>query len=191
MGNSKEQARIPAHRQVSRCGAVGVVRAVAGTGNASGRRKAQLDMTGLIRGKRLVWVRDGNIWRAQSQFGNYFVHKSAKCQYFHWDLSTIGDDETLNEGQADTLELGQAACQADHDSRAMASVEVVPFEWKVTGNTGRAKAGELTIRVSFPGRAASHFVEVNVLKFIPRADRDAAITAAERFVRQLVMGVPK
>ena len=141
-------------------------------------------MNGLIRGKRLVWVRDGNCWRAESQFGIYEVFESTR-----WYLSPIGDTTVIHEGAGETIELAQAACQADHDQRAMASVDVVPFEWEVTGNTGRAKVGELTVRVSFPGRAASHFVEVNVLKFMPRADRDAAITAAEQFVRQLVMGV--
>ena len=146
-------------------------------------------MTGLIRGKPLVWVRECHCLRAESQFGVYYAFQEGT--EYRWWLKSFDDRSTIHEGDSYTLELAQAECQADHDQRAMASVEVVPFEWKVTGNTGRAKAGELTIRVSFPGRAASHFVEVNVLKFIPRADRDAAITAAERFVRQLVMGVPK
>lgn len=147
-------------------------------------------MSGLIRGKRLVWVRDGmyiNCWRAECQFGVYSAWNAGAN--FRWRLRSFDNRRTIHEGESDTLELAQAACQADHDQRAMASVDVVPFEWEVTGNTGRAKVGELTVRVSFPGRAASHFVEVNVLKFMPRADRDAAITAAEQFVRQLVMGV--
>ena len=146
-------------------------------------------MSGLIRGKRLVWVRDGmyiNCWRAECQFGVYSAWNAGAN--FRWRLRSFDNRRTIHEGESDTLELAQAECQADHDQRAMASVEVVPFEWV----DGAVQAGPLSLVVLSqpPGLVWRVQYGKKTLQFGAVPDRDdAAITAAETFVRQLVMGV--
>lgn len=81
-------------------------------------------MSGLIRGKRLVWVRDGSCWRAESQFGIYEVFETKR-----WYLSPLGDMTVIHDGSGETIDLAKSSCQVDHDQRAMASVEIVPLEW--------------------------------------------------------------
>ena len=153
-------------------------------------------MSGLIRGKPLVWVRDGKCWRAESQFGVYYVHRSSQSDMYYWDLSPFDDTSTINEGEESTLETAQFACQLDHDSRAMASVEVVPFEWKQTAIGLCANVGNMTLCVWMSLLQSGwcwHLCAktTRVIEAGTATDEQAAITAAETFVRQLVMGVPK
>lgn len=146
-------------------------------------------MSGLIRGKRLVWVRDGKVWHAESQFGVYYAHKSTTPDKYHWDLSPFDDLNTIHEGKSDTLGLAQAACQADHDSRAMASIDVVPFEWSDAIGK-RSQVGELSLCVWKSSQWCwTVRLYTNLIASGADVDESAAITAAEQFVRQLVMGV--
>lgn len=159
-------------------------------------------MSGLIRGKPLVWVRDGMcdvVWVAESQFGTYTVEYTTDKTWC-WSLTAMwdGDASLITNGESDSRELAQSACQADHDSRAMASVEVVPFEW-VDGEQGWSHAthgiGSLAVSlVVFPlGDGGRHRWESSInnsrIDFGSRATKAEAITAAETFVRQLVMEV--
>jgi len=153
-------------------------------------------MSGLIRGKQLVWVRDVryiDCWRADCQFGLYSAWKDGPK--YRWRLRSFEDRLTIHAGESDTLELAQAACQADHDSRAMASVDAVPFAWKqISEAQWYSDLGSSSVYVHLyvdktwrwqlddcTGISTAAGVEPT---------RDAAITAAETFVRQLVMGVP-
>lgn len=145
-------------------------------------------MSGLIRGKPLVWVRDGmyiDCWSAECQFGVYFAWNDGSK--FRWRLRSFDTRRTINEGDSDTLERAQSACQADHDQRAMASVEVVPFEWL----NDSVKAGPLSLVVLNQPNGWMWRVQYGKQSLLVATarDRDAAITAAEQFVRQLVMGV--
>jgi hypothetical protein len=149
-------------------------------------------MSGLIRGKRLVWVRDGICWRAESQFGVHYAHKSTSPDKYHWDISTRDDFTTIHEGEADTLELAQAACQADHDSRAMASVDVVPFEWSGdVAIVGAFTASIWQVPESTTWQWDIQLSDCRTITYGIEDTRDDAVNAAETFVRQLVMGVQK
>ena len=144
-------------------------------------------MRGLIRGKPLVWVHDGNYWRAESQFGIYEVFETKR-----WYLSTLSDTTVIHDGSGETIELAQSACQVDHDQRAMASVEVVPFEW----NGDVASVGKLTVSIwQVPEATTWQWdIQLNDCRTITYGiddTRDDAMKAAETFVKQLVMGVPK
>ena len=151
-------------------------------------------MTGLIRGKPLVWVRDGTCWRAESQFGVYYAHQSTMPDKYHWDLSPFDDLNTIHEGESYTLDLAQAACQADHDQRAMASVEVVPFQWVcINEYQWHADLGFVDAYAHLYSDRKTWRWQIDAdgisMAVGTAPDRDAAITAAEQFVRQLVMGV--
>ena len=146
-------------------------------------------MSGLIRGKRLVWVRDGmyiNCWRAECQFGVYSAWNAGAN--FRWRLRSFDNRRTIHEGESDTLELAQAECQADHDQRAMSSVEVVPFEWSDAIGK-RSQVGELSLCVWKSSQWCwTVRLYTNLIASGADVDESAAITAAEQFVRQLVMG---
>lgn len=151
-------------------------------------------MSGLIRGKRLVWVRDVhyiNCWRAECQFGLYCVWRNG--QEYRWRLLSDDDRRTIHEGKGGAVEQAQAACQSDHDLRAMASVEVVPFEWS-QGDYPIASAGPFTLTVIEAADADWLWVwsvklGFYVYEFGIVDSREKAIQFAETFVRQLVMGV--
>ena len=144
-------------------------------------------MNGLIRGKRLVWVLDGKCWRAESQFG---VYRAYDCG--GWDLSSFDDRQTINEGEATSADLAKSACQSDHDLRAMASIQVGPFEW--VGDTCNVGQFQLSVthRLSESSGISYWRWAVWCCSALVRADeeyeRDKAITAAEQFVTRLVMG---
>ena len=156
--------------------------------------KASGDVTGLIRGKPLVFSVYGKGWHATSEFGGYYIYKEREGNRFHWTLEISGESyTTISEGYGDTLELAQSACQADHDARAMASVEVVPFEWAESGDSV-VKAGAFTLRVHSQGAGDAEWIwsiafQFTVLEFGIVESREKAIQFAEQFVRQLVMGV--
>lgn len=150
-------------------------------------------MSGLIRGKRLVWVRDGMcdvVWVAESQFGTYTVEYTTDKTWC-WSLTAMwdGDASLITNGESDSRDLAQAACQADHDQRAMASVEVVPFEWSDAIGK-RSQVGELSL-CAWKSSQWCWTVRLytNLIASGADVDESAAITAAETFVRQLVMGV--
>ena len=149
-------------------------------------------MSGLIRGKRLVWVFDGpNYCESVSQFGEYecFPYDGG----FHWSISTLDTSNmgVINEGQETNIAIAQSACQADHDSRVMASVEV-PIEWE----GDKATCGSMRLNVWQVPESdewqwdARYLVNPPFTYGIEDA-RDDAVKAAETFVRQLVLGVQK
>lgn len=150
-------------------------------------------MSGLIRGKLLVFSVYGNGWHATSEFGGYYIYKEREGNRFHWTLEISGESyTTISEGYGDTLELAQSACQADHDQRAMASVEVVPFDWPESG-TAIVEISDFIVRV-YPARPEwllSISFKSTLLVFRPVDSREQAITAAEKFVRNMIFGAQK
>lgn len=149
-------------------------------------------MSGLIRGKRLVWVRDGmyiNCWRAECQFGVYSAWNAGAN--FRWRLRSFDNRRTIHEGESDTLELAQAACQSDHDQRSIASIEVVPFEWK----NGVSTVGPFSLRVwhrsALTWRWEVRIEETQLAGDVVDDTEQAAITAAEAFVRNMIFGIQK
>ena len=147
-------------------------------------------MSGLIRGKRLVWVRDGN-WRAESQFGVYFVHYTSNLSPAMWGLRPYDGIGTIHGGVSDTLDIAQSACQSDHDQRSIASIEVVPFEWK----NGVSTVGPFSLRVwhrsALTWRWEVRIEETQLAGDVVDDTEQAAITAAEAFVRNMIFGIQK
>lgn len=143
-------------------------------------------MNGLIRGKRLVWVQDGKCWRAETQFG---VYRAYECG--QWELCAFDDWSTINEGETSSRELAQAECQADHDQRAMASVDV-PIEWDGDAATcGWMRLNVWQVPESDEWQWDARYLVNPPFTYGIEDTRDDAVKTAETFVRQLVMGVQK
>jgi hypothetical protein len=138
-------------------------------------------MSGLIRGKRLVWVRTDKCWRAETYFGVYRAYENGG-----WDLSTEDDWQTISDGTTASRELAQSACQSDHDLRAMASIQVGSREWKQVDDyetNGICIVEPCDDHYRWQCTINTCCVEIGVA-----TTREKAITAAEKFVTRLVMG---
>jgi hypothetical protein len=141
-------------------------------------------MSGLIRGKRLVWEHNNHLFYATTAFGVYQTYQIVSG-LLHGQWAAVLSDGTY--GHHETLELAQAHCQADHDKRALSTVEVAPLVFEGATYEIAASAGAAGVDIFAYG---SHW------KWLVTLDdndgkcpsRDEAITAANQFVTRLVMG---
>jgi hypothetical protein len=92
------------------------------------------------------------------------------------------------------MEVAQSACQSDHDLRAMASVNVGPFEWVGVLDKDQAMVGKLSMHVRMAWDGSNQWFwnvqlgDSMTLGYGLKESRAEAITAAEQFVTRLVMG---
>jgi hypothetical protein len=148
-------------------------------------------MSGLIRGKRLVWhesrAADGDVMKfASSPFGTYYV-RSFDGKWSAMVPMPGGQYEARDsELDADTL------CQADHDKRALSTVEVAPLVFVQDGDVWTARGKHFSASVWEVPRTAEWQWDVcangPAFAYGIEDDKEAAITAANQFVTRLVMG---